>query len=1219
MAKTPPMGTTSRKRVDPGRAVELLAHVREVPRRAGRWSFGIGVRGRRALQRRGYVKGLLSVVVPVYNVEAYLDECLRSLREQTYRFMEIIVVDDGSPDASIQIAKRHLRRDPRIRIVTRPNGGLSAARNTGIADAMGEFLTFLDSDDVVAPTAYEDAIAALHESGSDFAVTNYDRLVDATRHVPALSWIQEAHAVRRLGCRLEQFPEIMVNALAWSKVYRREFWDAAGLTFPVGVLYEDQPVSAEAFSKAHTFDVLPDVAVSWRVRQDRSSISQGSSTTDNLRAQIEATASSLAALRAGGHEAAAQARAVQLLANNMPFFARHLLHGDPEFWRLLRTEVGQLMERIPRADYIARVDAEDKVLYEFIAQDRFDDARLFLEENGLDIERFRTVRADTTVRLELPLVENVGTDCLVLADRQLDIDSRVMRAFWSDAGVLQLEGMALIRNLDLAESPPTVRLALVGTDGQRVALDVEQRQDPRADTVFQHRYCDYRAGGFGAVLDSRDLPAVDATWTFEVTVEAGGLTRCGSLDDVSRAGSAAVAHTCVFTDGVAHILEPDDTGRLTLRVTAAPVYATGAAVDGEASLSLDLSSSGGTDLDITEVYLATMRAPERRLSRVAPTQDSTAQEGGWHARLPLPDPATRRPHLERSAWQVWAETSDGATAPVLAPPGLPDLPGDPGDPSAPTPTRGRHGEVEVVAGVCVATSYRFTDDELAVELRGLVIADDLTPMLTSGDHRVTGELERGEDGAATVRLPLKRTVWGRPGLSLPRGKYRLTLLDPASDRRVTPTPSSELLDTLPADQLLPSARVLVEVFAGNLPALAFHIRPPLAEDERGSRNQTRLRTQARVERADRDSVFFRALYGEVVNCNGLGVHQELVRRRSPLTLYWSVVDRSVPVPPGGTAVIEGSREWHDAIARSRYHMVNVHQLPWFTKPAGQVMIQTMHGYPYKVMGHEWWDKRRFPAAQVRNFDRRAREWDYFVSPATYATPLLIDAFLAPAESTAKVLEIGYPRNDVLQSAEGERLREWTRQELGIAADKTVVLYAPTFRDYLSADDMRAGRVDFVDFDWLSRQLGNRYVFLVRGHAFNARVKGRLASSASVIDVTDYPDINDLILASDAAVLDYSSIRFDYALTDKPMLFFIPDLQQYDDARGGILPYRPTAPGPHVTTRRQLAGLLRDLGRVTRDFAQARAEFRAAYVDLDDGHASERLVDVAFAEADRGRH
>ena len=113
------------------------------------------------------------------------------------------------------------------------------------------------------------------------------------------------------------------------------------------------------------------------------------------------------------------------------------------------------------------------------------------------------------------------------------------------------------------------------------------------------------------------------------------------------------------------------------------------------------------------------------------------------------------------------------------------------------------------------------------------------------------------------------------------------------------TPASELLDLLPVDEQQQRFRALVEVHPNWPPVLTLNVQEPLADDVRGQRNQYLLRTAAQVEEATQDSVFFRALYSEVANCNMLGVHHELGRRGTGLTRYWSVRDHSVPVPDGG--------------------------------------------------------------------------------------------------------------------------------------------------------------------------------------------------------------------------------------------------------------------------------------------------------------------------------
>jgi CDP-glycerol glycerophosphotransferase len=195
-------------------------------------------------------------------------------------------------------------------------------------------------------------------------------------------------------------------------------------------------------------------------------------------------------------------------------------------------------------------------------------------------------------------------------------------------------------------------------------------------------------------------------------------------------------------------------------------------------------------------------------------------------------------------------------------------------------------------------------------------------------------------------------------------------------------------------------------------------------------------------------------------------------------------------------------------------------------------------------------------------------------------------------------------------AEGhEQRRSATRERLGISAGRTAILYAPTWRDDLATNFRSAQSVLHLDVAQAARDLGPDHVVLLRGHRFHASTPGH----AQVLDVTSYPEVNDLILAADAAVLDYSSLRFDVALAWRPMVFLVPDLREYtEQTRGFLYPFEDSAPGPLLETTAEVVDALRDLPALWRTWVDRVAAFNLTYNPLADGHAAERVAAEFFA-------
>ncbi len=480
-----------------------------------------------------------------------------------------------------------------------------------------------------------------------------------------------------------------------------------------------------------------------------------------------------------------------------------------------------------------------------------------------------------------------------------------------------------------------------------------------------------------------------------------------------------------------------------------------------------------------------------------------------------------------------------------------------------------------------------------------------TLSLTSPRGSVDGRTT--EDGGVTV--PLTWSELGLPETPLPAGPYRLRAGRAGSP--VAVEVAEELRARLPEDQLASAHRLRVRM-QGAVPVL--QLGPPLADDELGPYAQQRLREWYVDEagRAPIDSglVYLQSYTGEAATDSQLAVFDELRRRRPELRFAWGVADASCRLPDGARPVLIRSREWYATLATAGCLLVNIDLERWFRKREGQLVVQTYHGHPSKTMGIDLWRAKGFTPRRIEaELDRTGHVWDVLLSPS----PEMDHHFREQFDLRGDLVSTGFPRDDVLTSPEAATRRAETRRRLAIGAHQTGVLYAPTWREDLATAPRAAAMADHLDLEAAAEALGEDYVILLRGHRFHARNPARRGRTARIVDVTDHPEINDLVLASDAAVLDYSSLRFDYAQTGKPMLFLVPDLDSYTEGlRGFLFDFRQTAPGPLLRSTEEVVAALRDLPAVRAAHREALEAFNRTYNRLQDGHAAERVAEAVLS-------
>lgn len=212
---------------------------------------------------------MVDIIIPVYNVSLYLRTCIESVLHQTYKDIHIILVDDGSTDGSSSICDEYVQYD-NVTIIHQQNGGLSAARNTGLRYLKGEYVMFIDSDDWIEPNAVEDLVCALRKHSGDIACCRFffeyeNRIKDTSLQTGKIKFFNREEAL------LEVLAKRSIGYAAWGKLYRRKLFES--VRFPVGKIHEDIPVTPKTFLLSNGIITL-DKAL-FHYRQQEGSLSRG--------------------------------------------------------------------------------------------------------------------------------------------------------------------------------------------------------------------------------------------------------------------------------------------------------------------------------------------------------------------------------------------------------------------------------------------------------------------------------------------------------------------------------------------------------------------------------------------------------------------------------------------------------------------------------------------------------------------------------------------------------------------------------------------------------------------------------------------------------------------------------------------------------------------------------------------------------------------------------
>ncbi|WP_405820313.1 CDP-glycerol:glycerophosphate glycerophosphotransferase [Streptomyces sp. NBC_00838] len=364
------------------------------------------------------------------------------------------------------------------------------------------------------------------------------------------------------------------------------------------------------------------------------------------------------------------------------------------------------------------------------------------------------------------------------------------------------------------------------------------------------------------------------------------------------------------------------------------------------------------------------------------------------------------------------------------------------------------------------------------------------------------------------------------------------------------------------------------------------------------------------------SVVFESHMGKCYGDSPRAIHEELrEQRRRGMRHIWSYASSTDGFPADARLVRRLSWRYLWALARAQYWVDNQGFPLDLRKPPATTYLQTWHGSAYKRMGFAESRIKAQNAPEREKLSAALGRFDHFLVRSEHDVATLARDYRLPAES---LVRCGYPRNDRLVRARatdesrGRFPRPALAAGLGIPDHRQVVLYAPTFRGM-----PKKGRPTRLPLDVrrFAERFGDEYVLLVRAHYLESAALP-VCPPGTVIDVSAHHDVSELLCLADALITDYSSIMFDYALLDRPMVFFAPDLDAYVAERGSYFDLRAEAPGPVAESEAELLRVMGELKKSDTAHREDRARFAEKFGGFESGQAARTAVDVLFAGGTR---
>lgn len=1153
------------------------------------------------------MKTRVSVIIPIYNVQEFLHECLDSIAMQTInnleltdgyeRNLQVLLIDDGSTDDSAKIAKEYSSKYENFEYIYEENQGLGHARNYGCEFAEGDYIIFLDSDDWVTPKAYERMYKSAVKNNVDMTIGNVTRFNSKKFkrikiHKTAFSGFKEV-------THITESPELFYDTTAWNKLIKRSFWDKHNFKFPEGILYEDIPVTMPMHYLANKVSIVYETCYMWRIREGKSkSITQTTDQSKNLSDRLTVMRMVDDFFKENVSEKHLfETKLTKWLEIDLKMYVDSLNklseEESREYRNLLINYIKENDLDFNKLDYLNEID---RLKYEYLLNDEFDKlvGLINFERNDL---KFTKVYSQNN-HLMIDVDERIFKTSPFCIDKYIrnGYEVKFIQKVALKKNKLSVRGFFVMPGLKDDDFNDRKYSFYLYNSESHYKIPLEFKNVKTGDlSKFNIKYGDnfsYDSAGFEVYVPYDEIinnPNFMGENRILVNFKQDTIDYNYFLCHLKKnVRTTSYLKARIYEDNYIFI-DYDEYDELILNVKPIKYCYEKITIEDDKFCIYSPMNNG----DLILCYENDLLNDE---SRIPLSYDDKNHYYSISLDNILPSLGQIRyeddePIVYKEKKQLYLTSKSGQlTINAL---------------------RDYHVDIQKFNNLSVISEI--SNDKEIIDIEVDVHTKDLSNLKSAALY-VLDEIDFEDilldDGNV---------------LSDNKVEFHFDF----SDKKILDNLFHGVHD-LYIKYDFDGVIVKTQVFLSELFSHTFSEELYDYKLYRSGKSTLRIKStrkwpkdlNTKLKRKELANtkykkfrklpihpkrIMFESLWSKQFNCNPRYFYEYINENYPEYECIWSFDDEHKHITGDGIRVRKYSLEYYYYLATSKYFMDNANFENEFIKRDGQIYIQTMHGTPLKSFGldipTEFVTKK-----EQEEFIARCARWDYLLVQSDYVSSLTKRCF----EYDGNILEVGYPRNDILYSKDNEKDIRELKQKLNIPLDKKVILYAPTWRLRNTFDLM-------IDLKSFKENLSDEYVLLLRMHHFAGKGLDELENNGFVYDFSKYGSMEELYLVSDILITDYSSAMFDYAILDRPIILFTYDKDEYiDSIRGIYFDLEEYKPGPIVYTYKELEDILINIEEIDEEYKKYRHKFQEKFNQFECGNSSEKIFKEVFKN-DEGNH